>query len=181
MRGPVLSVAIGVVLALVPTASAAAQAPACDPFTTPSFRGEVPTAQQVIGIDLGDRDVTTAESDRYLLAVDGASSRVTSGVAATSVQGRPVRYAIAGRPERVTSGGLAAVRASAAKLMDPRTSDREAAQIAASDPAILWIAANVHGGEESGTDASLRVLYELADRSDCAAQGILDEAVVVIL
>ena len=26
---------------------------------TPSFRGEVPTAQQVIGIDLGDRDVTT--------------------------------------------------------------------------------------------------------------------------
>ena len=37
---------------------------------TPSFRGEVPTAQQVLGIDLGDRDVTTAESDRYLLAVD---------------------------------------------------------------------------------------------------------------
>ena len=39
----------------------------------------------------------------------------------------------------------------------------------------------MHGGEESGTDASLRVLYELADRSDCAAQRILDEAVVVIL
>ena len=135
----------------------------------------------MLGITLGDRDVTTAESDRYLLAVDGASPRVTSGVAATSVQGRPLRYAIVGRPERVTSTGLAAVRASAAKLMDPRTSDREAAQIAASDPAILWIAANVHGGEESGTDASLRVLYELADRSDCAAQRILDQAVVVIL
>ena len=106
---------------------------------------------------------------------------MTSGVAATSVQGRPLRYAIVGRPERVTSAGLAAVRASAAKLMDPRTSAREAAQIAASDPAILWIAGNVHGGEESGTDASLRVLYELADRSDCAAQRILDQAVVVIL
>ena len=141
----------------------------------------MPTAQQVLGINLGDRDVTTAESDRYLLAVDAASPRVTSGVAATSVQGRPLRYAIVGRPERVTSTGLAAVRASAAKLMDPRTSDREAAQIAAADPAILWIAANVHGGEESGTDASLRVLYELADRSDCAAQRILDQAVVVIL
>ena len=141
----------------------------------------MPTAQQVLGINLGDRDVTTAESDRYLLAVDAASSRVTSGVAATSVQGRPLRYAIVGRPERVTSSGLDAVRASAAKLMDPRTSDREADRIAASDPAVLWIAANVHGGEESGTDASLRVLYELADRSDCAAQRILDHAVVVIL
>jgi len=181
MRGPVVSVALGVVLALVSSASAAAQATACDPFTAPSFRGEVPTAQQVLGINLGDRDVTTAESDRYLLAVDAASPRVTSGVAATSVQGRPLRYAIAGRPERVTSAGLEAVRASAAKLMDPRTSASQAAQIAAANPAILWIAANVHGGEESGTDASLRVLYELADRSDCAAQRILDQAVVVIL
>jgi hypothetical protein len=181
MRGPIVAVALGVVLALVSSASAAAQAPACDPFTQPSFRGEVPTAQQVIGIGLGDRDVTTDESDRYLLAVDAASPRVTSGVAATSVQGRPLRYAIVGRQERLTSAGLAAVRASAAKLMDPRTSARDAARIAASDPAILWIAGNVHGGEESGTDASLRVLYELADRSDCAAQRILDAAVVVIL
>ena len=181
MRGPIVAVALGVVLALVSSASAAAQAPACDPFTQPSFRGEVPTAQQVIGIGLGDRDVTTDESDRYLLAVDAASPRVTSGVAATSVQGRPLRYAVVGRQERLTSAGLAAVRASAAKLMDPRTSARDAARIAASDPAILWIAGNVHGGEESGTDASLRVLYELADRSDCAAQRILDAAVVVIL
>ena len=181
MRGPILSVALGAVLALVSTAPAAAQATACDPFTSPSFRGEVPTAQQVLGITLGDRDVTVEESDRYLLAVDAASSRVTSGVAATSVQGRPLRYAVVGRPERVTSSGLSAVRASAAKLMDPRTSARDAARIAASDPAILWIAGNVHGGEESGTDASLRVLHELADRSDCAAQRILDAAVVVIL
>src|SRR5215218_19371 len=176
-RGLAVTLAAGALL--IGAAPAAAQD--CDPFTQPTFRGEVPTAQQTIGIALGDRDVTTAESDRYLLAVDAASTRVTSGVAATSVQGRPLRYAIAGRPERLTSAGLAAVRASAAKLMDPRTSDRDAARIAASDPAVLWVAANVHGGEESGTDAALRVLYELADRSDCAAQGILDEAVVVIL
>jgi hypothetical protein len=39
----------------------------------------------------------------------------------------------------------------------------------------------VHGGEESGTDASLRVLWELADRTDCAATRILDKALVVIL
>src|SRR5918995_3399920 len=130
MRGPpVTVVGLAVVLALAAASPAAAQAPACDPFTTPSFRGEVPTAQQVIGIGLGDRDVTTAESDRYLLAVDAASSRVTSGVAATSVLGRPLRYAIVGRPERVRSGGLAAVRASAARLMDPRTSEREAPRI----------------------------------------------------
>ena len=51
----------------------------CDPWSA-SFRGEVPTAREVIGIELGARDVTTAESDAYLLAVDRASARVTSGV-----------------------------------------------------------------------------------------------------
>ena len=40
---------------------------------------------------------------------------------------------------------------------------------------------NVHGGEESGTDAQLRVLYELADRTDCAATQILDNALVGII
>ena len=40
---------------------------------------------------------------------------------------------------------------------------------------------NVHGGEESGTDAELRVLYELADRDDCAARQILDNALVGII
>jgi hypothetical protein len=39
----------------------------------------------------------------------------------------------------------------------------------------------VHGNEESGADAALRVLYELADRDDCAANRILDNAVVVLL
>ena len=65
--------------------------------------------------------------------------------------------------------------------MDPRTSADEAAQVAAESPAILWVAGNVHGGEESGTDAALRVVYELADRSDCAAERILEESIVVIL
>ena len=145
---------LGVAILLWAASPASAQAPACDPFTAPAFRGEVPTAQQVIGIGLGDRDVTAEESDRYLLAVDAASPRVASGVAATSVQGRPLRYAIVGRPERVTSAGLAAVRASAAKLMDPRTSARDAAQIAASDPAVLWIAGNVHAATPCRPPAS---------------------------
>ena len=100
---------------------------------------------------------------------------------ARSVQGRPLRYAIVGQPERVTAQGLAGVRAAAAELMDPDTTPARAAAIAAANPAILWIAGNVHGGEESGTDASLRVLWELADRRDCAALRILDASIVVIL
>src|SRR5262245_61910299 len=93
-------------------APAAAHAQACDPWSA-SFRGDVPTAREVIGIDLGERDVTVAESDAYLQAVDRASDRVTSGVLATSVQGRPLRYAIVGRPANVTANGLEGVRRAA--------------------------------------------------------------------
>ncbi len=73
------------------------------------------------------------------------------------------------------------MREAAQKLRDPLTTEAEANEIIASNPAILWVASNVHGGEESGTDASLRVLYELADRTDAPAQQILDNAVVVLL
>ena len=46
---------------------------------------------------------------------------------------------------------------------------------------ILWIAANIHGGEESGADASLQLLYELADRDDCGVTDILERALIVIV
>jgi len=182
MRAIGAALALAVALLAATAAPAAAAPEACDPFTEPRFRGEVPTAQQVIGINLGDRDVTTAESDAYVRAVDAASPRVVSdSLDQRSVQGRELVYAIAGEPANVRAKGLERIRESAARLMDPSTSAPDAAEIARKDPAILWVASNVHGGEESGTDASLRVLYELADRNDCAARRILKESLVVIL
>ena len=136
----------------------------------------MPTAKSVLGFDLGQREVTTAESDRYLRAVDAASPLVAGSVLGTSQQGRPLSYAVVGTPARV-----AAAKAAATTLRDPATSPAQARATAASAPAILWVAGNVHGGEESGTDASLRVLYDLAARTDCAAAAIRDNAVVAIL
>ena len=181
-----LALLVALVAALLPAAPAAAAdppaAPACDPVRTPpELAGQVPTAEQVIGFPLGERDVTVAESDAYLQAVAAASPRVVAGTAATSWQGRPLRYAIVGRPGNVTPAGLARIRLQTALLRDPRTPAKVAAHLARTTPAILWVAGNVHGGEESGTDAALRVLYELADRRDCAAGQILDNAIVVLL
>ncbi|MGH2681443.1 MAG: M14 family zinc carboxypeptidase [Actinomycetota bacterium] len=155
---------------------------ACHPIqTTPVFRGVVPTAREVLGFDLGEQEVSVAGSDAYLAAVDDASDRVTRGTAGSSVEGRPLRYAVVGAPEHVTSDGLAAVREAIDRLRDPATGGAEAATLAASTPAILLVQANVHGGEESGTESSLRLLYELADRDDCVSEIILDNTIVVIL
>ena len=79
VRRPVVA-AVALLLAL-PVAVATgggtgAAAAACDPFTTtPTYDPAVPTAKSVLGFDLGQREVTTAESDRYLRAIDAASPR----------------------------------------------------------------------------------------------------------
>ncbi|GIH91828.1 hypothetical protein Psi01_24580 [Planobispora siamensis] len=153
---------------------------ACDATRTPpSYTGEVPTPRSVLGFDLGEREVTTAESDTLLAAVDTASARVVSGTLATSAQGRPLRYAIVGTPKNIRS--LPAIEAAIKTLRSPLTPEPAARALARRTPAILWVAGNIHGGEESGTDAALKTLYDLAGRDDCAARRILDNAVVVIL
>lgn len=164
-----------------PATSANAPAGTCDPFRAPVLAPGVPTAAEVIGIDLGDRDVTTAESDRYLQAVADASPRVVDGVLGRSVEGRPLRYAVVGKPDWVRPRALKAIGHNLNRLRDADTPSWTARRIASHTPAVLWVAGNVHGGEESGTDASLRVLYELAARTDCTARTILDKAVVVVL
>ncbi|MGH3366290.1 MAG: hypothetical protein ACRDOY_03715 [Nocardioidaceae bacterium] len=83
---------------------------ACDPFTDLVVDPQVPTASEAIGMPLGERDVTAAESDDYLQAVSEASPRVVDGVLGRSVEGRPLRYAVVGRPEWVQPGRARAHR-----------------------------------------------------------------------
>jgi hypothetical protein len=172
-------VAVAVAAVVGPLDAAFAQGTQCDPIqTTPHFRGQVPSPEDVLGYPIGSQQASAADIATYVEAVDAASPRVFSDKFAASWEGRPLKYAIVGSEENVA--GRAEVSASAAALRDPSTSDAEAEQLAANSPAILWLAGNVHGNEESGADADLRILYELADRDDCAAQQILDNALVVI-
>jgi hypothetical protein len=134
----------------------------------------------VLGYSIGSQEASAADINAYIAAVDAASEGVVSGQFATSWEGRPLLYAIVGSPANATPTGLATIRENAAKLRDPLTPTEDAANIANDSPAILWLAGNVHGNEESGADADLRILYELADRDDCAATQILDNAIVVL-
>jgi hypothetical protein len=177
----IAGLAIAVPLFVTSPAGAQTEPPTCDPFGAAVLDPSVPTAREIIDIDLGDRDVTTAESDAYLRAVSAASPLVTDGILATSVEGRELRYAVVGQPQWIRPSALAQIGRDLNRLRDPATPEAQARQIIRRTPAILWLAGNVHGGEESGTDASLQVLYELAARQDCTAAQILDDAIVVIL
>jgi hypothetical protein len=172
------------VLAFLGMAAPAAAQTVCDPTQTPpEFRGEVPELADVVPNPGGEGgEVTTDQAYAYMDAVDDTSERVTTGaLEQESWQGRELRWAIVGDADNVDGHSLSAIKKAAQKLRDPRTSPGLARHIADRFPAILWVASNVHGGEESGTEGSLRILYELADRDDCAARQILDNALVVLL
>jgi hypothetical protein len=164
-------------------AGAARAGGGCDLYgTPPSFMGVVPDPASVLGFPIGvDREVTSAESNDYLQAVVAASNRSRGGVVGTSVQGRTIRYAVLSHPDNVTVSGLEAVRQANLEIRDPSTRQRRVDELARTTPAFAWIEANVHGSEESGADAALQLLYELADRDDCVVETLLANLVIVVI
>lgn len=158
------------------TGSPAGAAEECDPFTEPVYAGQTPTGPDVLGYEFGSQEATSAEIVQYLDAVDEAREDVSTGSIGNTNQGRPIRYAVVGDPADV-----AAAQRAAKRLRDPSLSKAEADRIAAGAPAISWMAGNVHGGEESGADAALKLLYDLSDRTDCAATEIRENTVTVIM
>jgi Zinc carboxypeptidase len=155
----------------------------CDPFaTTPSFMGTVPDPESVLGFAIGvDQEIAAADAGTYIDAVAGASGRVRAGKVGDSVQGRAIRYAIVGRAANISNPGLEAIRQAHLEIRDPSTPRARAYHLAKTTPLFVWIQANVHGSEESGADAALQLLYELADRDDCVIDTVLDNAVVFLI
>jgi hypothetical protein len=166
-----LVAALSVVVA--PPASAACQPgpPVYDPSITspdaaiPGFTSSKASSQQL-------RD--------YVDQVDGETSRVTAGVFATTVKGTPLSYALVSTPENIAN--LPAIVAANEALRDPRvTNASQAAALAHTTPAIVWYMANVHGNEPAGGDAALKILYDLAARTDCEVEDMLQNLVVGII
>jgi len=157
-----------------------ARAAICDPLDTkPIYDQPVPTETQVLGHKLTHLKVDQIYA--YMQAVDDASDRVVTGTYGTSWNGAPLRYALVSDPKNLSPFALNALSHDAQRLRDPRLPEDAALKIEARIPAILSIGANVHGNEPSGSEATLRTLYELAARSDCAATQVLDNAVVLLI
>jgi hypothetical protein len=166
----------GAAAALLVAGSAPAQAASCP--TEPTYDPAVPTPQSVLGFPLGigqPQPVTGEQIVRYVQAVDAASDRVISFDAGQSWGGRPLKVAIVSSREHMRQGELRRIRE---RFVAVREGRRESLR---DSPALVWLAGNVHGGEKSGADAELKVLYELAARTDCAANKLNDDLVTVIM
>jgi Zinc carboxypeptidase len=94
---------------------------------------------------------------------------VTAQLAGSSVEGRPIRYAVVSAlPRARLRAGLARLRAiRAGRAREPGDA-----------PAVVWVTGSVHGNEPSGADADLRLLRDLARRCE---DPVLRRVVVVVM
>ncbi len=167
---------------LVCALSALAAAPA---LAQHSFGGAgpydpaVPTPRAVLGYDVGERFTPHHMLSRYLERLAATSRRVHVDTVAVTFEGREVFLVALSSEANIAR--LAQIRADASRLADPRGAGAaELAAVAARMPPVVWLGYTVHGGEASGTEAAIALLYQLAAGRDAETLMLLDSLVVLI-
>jgi hypothetical protein len=143
------------------------------------YDSAVPTPRAVLGYDLGQRFTPHHLMTRYLERLAATSRRITVDTVARTFEGREVLMAIV--TSEANHGRLAQIKSDAARVADPRGAGAGDLTTAAGRvPAIVWLGYTIHGGEASGTEAALALLYQLAAGNDDETRRILDSVVVLI-
>jgi hypothetical protein len=162
---------------LLSPALAAAQHSYAAPGAT--FDNRVPTPRSVLGYEVGERFTPHHMVLRYFERVAQTSPRVVLDTLGLTFEGREYFAAIV-TSER-NRARLAQIRADARRIADPRgASASELDAVVARMPSVVMLAYSVHGGEASGTEASLATLYQMAAGTDAATMALLDSVVVLI-
>jgi predicted deacylase len=141
-------------------------------------REAVPLPSEVLGHRIGDAYTAPDEILRYVRRVAETSRRVRIEPYGKTPEGRELLVAVVSSERNL--GRLDAIRKDLASLADPATPAAAISSIAATSPAVIWIACSVHGNEVAGSEAGLALLWWLAASKEEAVLRLLDEVVVVL-
>ena len=161
---------------MIPATAAAQHA-----FTEPgsSYDPAVPTPRSILGYDFGERFTTHRAMTRYLERIAAVSKRIKVDTIAHTFEGREM-FLITITSEQNQSR-LREIAAGARRIADPRgAAPGEIEATIRRTPAIVWLGHSVHGGEASGVEAGLALVYQLAAGTDADTKTALDSTVVLI-
>ena len=145
----------------------------------PAQTTDVATFAEVVGHGHGERITVHHQMESYLRYLAGHSDRVAIVEQGESWEGRQLLLAIVTSPEN--HARLAEIKATAQKLGDPRvTSDDEAQDLIADQPAILFMGGSIHGFELSGSEGVLKLIDRLTTRDDVETRELLDNTVLLL-
>jgi len=148
-------------------------------FPGVSYDAAVPTAESILGFQIGKKAASHAEIEKCLKAWIGAGGRTRLFEYAKTYEGRTLYYMVVTSPEN--QARLDAIRGEIAQLADPRgLSDDEGKRLVDSVPAVAWLAYSIHGNESSGSDAALALLYHLSAATGPEVEALLRDTIVLI-
>jgi hypothetical protein len=153
-------------------------------YTEPFFPGatydqNVPTPSSVLGFDVGSKPATPAQIEAVLKALAARSPRCRLFAYGHTHEGRTLYYLVIASEANIRR--LDALKADYAKLADPRRVTRaEGDHLAATLPALAWMAYVIHGDEMSSSDAALAVAHHLAAGTGADVKALLDNVVIAI-
>jgi Zinc carboxypeptidase len=169
------SLAVVCAVALVGTMAAAQR---FEFFPGGTYDSKIPTPESVLGYPIGSYHTSYAGLERWLDAIRG-TDRVRIVRYGESVEKRRLYLIIISSPANLAR--LDAIRASMAKLADPRTSsDGEAETIATTMPAVAWMNHANDGNESAAFESAIQTSYQLAAGTDDTTKLVLDRLVTIV-
>lgn len=144
------------------------------------YREAVPRPSSVLGYDVGAFHTNYAMMERVIAAIaQAATDRVRITDIGETNEHRMMHLVVISSPENLAR--LAEIKASIARLADPRTiSQTEAQRLTASTPAVVWLNYTIHGDETASFEAMMQVVYQLAASTEPATLEILKNCVVLV-
>ncbi len=144
-----------------------------------TYDPQVPAPRAVLGYNFGERFTNHRAMTRYIERIAATSRRVKVDTVARSFEGREMFLLTI--TSEANHARLAEVQRDARRIADPRgASSAEIDAAVRRIPAVVWLAHSVHGGEASGVEAGLALLYQLAAGTDAETRLALDSTIVLI-
>ena len=144
-----------------------------------TYDPRVPTPRSILGYDNGDRFTPQRAMMRYIERIAAVSKRVKVDTVSRTFEGREMLVITVSSEANMTR--LTEIQRDAMRIADPRgAAPGEVDAAVKRMPAIVWLAHSVHGGEASGAEAGLALLYQLAAGTDAETLMALDSTVVLI-
>ncbi|HEY7566478.1 MAG TPA: M14 family zinc carboxypeptidase [Gemmatimonadaceae bacterium] len=146
-----------------------------DPGNT--YDPKVPTPRSLLGYEFGEQFTSHQRMMRYIERIAAASKRIKVDTVSHSFEGREMLVIAVGSEANIAR--VAELQRDAQRIADPRGAG-DLNQIVQRLPVLVWLEHSVHGGEASGVEAGLALLYQLAAGTDAETRLVLDSALVLI-
>jgi len=148
-------------------------------FPKAAYDPNVPSPDSVLGFPVGSKPATHAQIEAVFKALAAKSSRCKLFEYGKTHEGRTLYYMVIASEANLNR--LGALKTDLASLADPRqVSKDEGDHLAATLPAVAWMAYVIHGNEMSGSDAALAVAYYLTAGATAEVTNLLDNLVIII-